>query len=56
MVARIDQLATFPHRGQAGRAAGTRELVLAPLPYIAVYRVSESTVEILSIWHGAQDR
>ena len=39
-----------------GREKGTRELVLSPLPYIAVYRVRESTIEILHIWHGAQDR
>jgi plasmid stabilization system protein ParE len=31
-------------------------LVFAPLPYIAVYRVREQTVEILRIYHGAQDR
>ena len=39
-----------------GDAKGTRELVFAPLPYIAVYRVIDSTVEILRIWHGAQQR
>ena len=32
------------------------ELVLFPLPYVAVYRVKESTIEILHIWHGAQNR
>ena len=52
---RLEQLVTFPNRGRAGREAGTRELVLSPLPYLAVYRVLESTVEILRIWHGAQD-
>jgi toxin ParE1/3/4 len=53
---RIEQLVTFPHRGRLGREEGSRELVLSPLPYIAVYRVRESTIEILQIWHGAQDR
>lgn len=52
---RIEQLATFPNRGRIGREDGTRELVFSPLPYIAVYRVKESTIEILHIWHGAQD-
>lgn len=53
---RIEQLVSFPRRGRIGREDGTRELVLSPLPYIAVYRVRESTIEILHIWHGAQDR
>jgi len=53
---RIEQLINFPRRGRIGREGGTRELVLSPLPYIAVYRVKESTIEILHIWHGAQDR
>lgn len=43
-----------PNRGRAARR-GTRELVLTPLPYVIVYRVS-SVVEILHIHHGAQDR
>jgi len=53
---RIEQLAIFPHRGRSGRDPGTRELVLAPLPYVAVYRVTDSVVEVLHIWHGAQSR
>jgi plasmid stabilization system protein ParE len=31
-------------------------LVLSPLPYIVVYRVKETTVEILQICHGTQGR
>jgi addiction module RelE/StbE family toxin len=53
---RIEQLSKLPGRGRLGREAGTRELVLSPLPYIVAYRVRESTVEILHIWHGAQRR
>lgn len=48
-------LELFPHRGRIGRIAGTRELVLAPLPYIAVYRVTEAAVEIVRIYHSAQN-
>jgi plasmid stabilization system protein ParE len=51
----IEELVVFPNRGRKGREEGTRELVLAPLPYIAIYRVKDSTVEILHIYHGAQD-
>ena len=52
---RIEELVAFPNRGRQGREEGTRELVLAPLPYIVIYRVKDSTVEILYINHGAQD-
>jgi toxin ParE1/3/4 len=51
-----ESLISSPHRGRKGKQPGTRELVFSPLPYIAVYRVTEDTVEILHIWHGAQDR
>ena len=49
---RIEELATFPRRGRQGLEEGTRELVLSPLPYIAVYRVTEQVVEILHFYHG----
>ena len=44
-----------PNRGRPGRRIGTRELVLAPLPYLVVYRVGTNAVEILHIHHGSQD-
>ena len=50
---RIDQLATFPGLGRLGEVKGTREVVAAP--YVVVYRYTDETVEILHIWHGAQD-
>jgi len=46
----------FPNRGRQGRVEGTRELVLAPLPFIVVYRVKTDAVEIVRVYHGAQDR
>ena len=49
-------LTSTPNRGRKGKEPETLELVFAPLPYIAVYRVTDSTVEILRIWHGAQQR
>ena len=48
-------LELFPNRGRNGRIADTRELVFAPLPYIAVYRVKDDAVEILRIYHSSQD-
>ncbi len=53
----IRTLKAWPARGRAGREEGTRELLFPPLPYVAVYRVKEEgAVEILRIYHGAQDR
>jgi toxin ParE1/3/4 len=48
-------LKDFPRRGRDGRIEGTRELVFADLPYIVVYRIQDQFVEILRIYHGAQD-
>jgi plasmid stabilization system protein ParE len=48
-------LSEFPDRGRISRMHGRRELVFAPLPYIAVYRVKDQTVEIIRIYHSAQD-
>jgi toxin ParE1/3/4 len=43
-----------PYRGRSGGVEGTRELLFPPLPYIVVYRVKETVIEILRIYHGAQ--
>lgn len=51
----IQSLKEWPYRGRAGREEGTRELLFLPLPYIAVYRVKEQSIEVLRIYHGAQD-
>ena len=50
---RIEQLATFPALGRPGEVAGTREVIAEP--YVVVYRPTEEIIEILYIWHGAQD-
>ena len=52
----IRSLKTLPHRGRTGRENGTREILFPPLPYVAVYRVKEQTIEVLRIHHSAQDR
>jgi toxin ParE1/3/4 len=49
-------LAKFPFSGRKGRVAGSRELVFSRLPYIVVYRIQDPVVELLRIYHGAQDR
>ncbi len=52
----IRALTTLPNRGRPGAEEGSRELVFSPLPYIAVYRVTDTHIEISRIWHGAQSR
>jgi toxin ParE1/3/4 len=51
----IQSLRRHPHTGRPGSEEGTRELVITRSPYIAVYRPHSEAVEILRIWHGAQD-
>jgi addiction module RelE/StbE family toxin len=53
---RIRALKDAPCLGRPGRIEGTREILFTPMPYIAVYRVREQTIEIWRIWHTAQDR
>jgi toxin ParE1/3/4 len=53
VIDRIEQLAAFPGLGRPGEVKGTRELVSPP--FVVVYRSTEEIVEILHIWHGAQD-
>jgi toxin ParE1/3/4 len=56
----LDALAVQPRLGRPGRIAGTRELVIPRLPYIAVYRILESPpagtsqIELLRVLHGAR--
>jgi toxin ParE1/3/4 len=52
----IRSLKTSPRRGRLGREKGTRELVFSRLPYIVAYRLKEQAIEVLHIFHGAQDR
>jgi toxin ParE1/3/4 len=50
----VMSLASMPQRGRRGIAAGTRELVFPPWPYIAVYRVTNKEVYVVRIRHAAQ--
>ena len=48
-------LRDFPYRGRTGRIDGSRELIVSGLPYIVVDRIRDQIVELLRIYHGAQD-
>jgi len=49
------RLLDFPESGRVGQVPGTRELIVANLPYIVLYRVSGDVVEILRVFHTSQD-
>ena len=51
---RIVVLAMHRDSGRAERIEGPREWVLAGTPYIVVYRLSGSVIEVLRILHGSQ--
>lgn len=50
----IATLRSSPRLGRPGRMKGTFELVLAPLPFIVVYRLKEEIVEVVRVLHGTQ--
>ena len=49
------RLKSHPNLGRPGKKEGTRELVIAPLPYIVVYQIVGDAIYILRVLHGAQD-
>jgi toxin ParE1/3/4 len=54
LLSQIEVLEKYPAAGRPGRVAGTRELVITGLPYIAAYRIDRRRVTILRLLHGAQ--
>jgi toxin ParE1/3/4 len=50
----VGSLSSFPLLGRLGRVEGTREMSMPSLPFIVVYRVTQDTVEIAGVIHGAQ--
>jgi toxin ParE1/3/4 len=49
-------LRQLPEKGRPGKTAGTRELVLTPLPYLIVYSIEPERIHLFRILHGARDR
>ncbi len=52
----VDRLLQFPSYGRSGDVEGTRQFVVAGVPYIVVYEIEDETITILRIYHTAQDR
>jgi toxin ParE1/3/4 len=51
----VERLAQFPNSGRVGRVEETRELVIAGLPFIAVYTASRNKISIASVLHGSRN-
>ena len=51
----VRQLAIFPMMGRSGMRAGTREFPVPGTPYILVYRVAKSGLQVLALLHGARN-
>ena len=51
-----DRLRLFPRSGRVGQVQGTRELVVPGLPYVIVYTHDDESVDIVAVFHGAQQR
>ena len=50
-----EMLCDHPLMGRSGRIEGTRELVLARIPYILVYLVLPDGVRVLRALHASRD-
>jgi addiction module RelE/StbE family toxin len=53
IVTAVDMLRDLPASGRVGRIKGTREIVLADIPYIVPYRVGRD-IEIITVMHAHQ--
>jgi toxin ParE1/3/4 len=49
------RLREHPQIGRPGLRDGTREWPVVRTPYVLVYRETAQAVEILHVWHAAQD-
>jgi toxin ParE1/3/4 len=50
----VETLQRYPETGRPGRVPGTRELVVAPTPFLVAYRVRRGNIEVLALLHGAR--
>lgn len=52
----IRYLAQLPNLGRPGLVEGTRELSIAGLPYVAVYRIEQDSIRVLTVIHTRRHR
>jgi len=52
--AQVELLVGNPELGRPGRIAGTRELVLTPMPFVLAYRIRRDKIEVLALLYGSR--
>lgn len=52
----VERLTIFPRSGRPGLEVGTRELVIPGLPFYVVYRMTDTEVQLLKVFHSKQHR
>lgn len=50
----LDMLLQHPEIGRPGRKKCTRELVISRTPFVVVYRVKGTRIEVLRLLHSSQ--
>ena len=55
IITATSRLAKYPKSGRNGRVPGTRELVIPGLRYILPYRITKDAIQILRVFHDAQE-
>jgi toxin ParE1/3/4 len=50
----VNMLMQHPEMGRIGRKKGTRELVISRTPFIVVYRIQGTRIEIIRLLHSSQ--
>ena len=50
----VIKLADHPKLGRVGRVNSTRELVISGTPFIVIYRINDTIIQILALLHGSQ--
>lgn len=51
----VQRLKRFPESGRAWRLASCRELMIPGLRYIVIYKVTEDTVIVASLFHASRE-
>ncbi|MDA0241008.1 MAG: type II toxin-antitoxin system RelE/ParE family toxin [Proteobacteria bacterium] len=52
----LDRLLDFPKSGRVGTESETYEFVIPNLPYIVIYEINAERIEIIAVFHAAQNR
>ena len=51
-----NRLGSFPNSGRLGGVERTREIIVPRLPYIVAYCIRPDFVEVLAVFHAAENK